>query len=212
MNLPDSTHNPSAESSLSSPAPVVPNPPGADAGALRMRQPESPLCEDTPGTSAALIASAGLALSAVLASCKKEDNLLFELQPVELYSSAAEKDKLKSNEQFISILYTNLFQQALSSNQVFAINQCLESIGDKELAREVLISNFFNDDGVIMPSTGEMNADLDVFIDNSYKRFFVRLPTVAERTWLRNFIENNPYMTPELVYFSFALSNEYLYY
>ena len=56
------------------------------------------------------------------------------------------------------------------------------------------------------------DADIDAFIDETYARFFVRLPTEAERTYVRNFIQGNPYMTPELVYFSFALSDEYMYY
>jgi hypothetical protein len=173
---------------------------------------EVPTCEAPHGSSGALIAGVSAAFAAVLASCRKDPEVLYELNPVTLYSSAAEKDKLKSTEQFISILYTNLFQQALSSNQVFELTQCLESIGDKELAREVVISNFFNADGVVMPTLEQMNADINTFIDNTYKRFFVRMPAESERTWLRNFIQNNPYMTPELVYFSFALSNEYLYY
>jgi len=169
-------------------------------------------CE-APGTDSGVkIAAAATTIAAILSSCRKDPNVLFEMTPVSLYGSAAEKDKLKSNEQFVSILYTNLFQQALGSNQTFELTQCMESIGDKELAREVIISNFFNAAGVIMPTVQEMLSDLDTFIDNSYKRFYVRLPTEGERTWLRNFIQNNPYMTPELVYFSFALSNEYLYY
>ena len=33
---------------------------------------------------------------------------------------------------------------ALSANEVYQLPQCIESIGDKELAREVIISNFMN--------------------------------------------------------------------
>jgi|GEM_PF-280288 len=157
-------------------------------------------------------AVAGLTATALLASCKKEEDLLFEVNTVGLYSSAAEKDKMKSNEQYVSILYTNLFQQAISSSDVFSIANCFDSIGDQELAREVLISNFFNDDGVQLPTIEEMNADIETFIVDTFKRFFVRIPTEAEKTWVKNFITSNPYMTPELVYFSFALTNEYLFY
>jgi hypothetical protein len=173
---------------------------------------EIPSCEARSEVTGTAIAAAGLAISSVLASCRKEQNVMFELEPVTLYSSAAEKDREKSIAQFISILYTNLFQQALSSNQVFELTQCIESIGDKELAREVIISNFFNAPGVQMPSADEMLSDLNAFIDDTYKRFLIRMPNEAERTWMRNFIQNNPFMTPELVYFAFALSNEYLYY
>jgi hypothetical protein len=155
---------------------------------------------------------AAAVLTAGLASCRKDNDALFEVNPVPLGGDAALKDKLKTNEQFVSILYTNLFQTGISSNRVFELNQCLDSIGDQELAREVLISNFFNDPNVQMPTTEQMNADVDAFIEDTYSRFFVRTPTEAEKTWVKNFIESNPFMSPELVYFSFALSNEYLYY
>jgi hypothetical protein len=169
-------------------------------------------CEEhteMPGTA---VAVGTLAATLALASCKKDEETLFEINDVALYGSAAEKDKQKTNQQYVSILYTNLFQTALSGNDVFNLNNCFLSIGDQELAREVLISNYFNQEGVQLPTIEEMNADIDAFIEDTYKRFFVRYPTEAEKTWIKNFIQGNPFMTPELVFFSFALSNEYLFY
>lgn len=150
--------------------------------------------------------------SAVMAGCKKEPEPLFVLNEVALYPSAAGKEKLKTNEQYVAILYANLFQTALSANDIFSINTCIESIGDKELAREVIISNFMNKPEVLIPSVEGMNADIDAFIEDTYVRFFVRYPTEAEKLWMKNYITTNPYVTPEIVYFSFALSNEYMYY
>lgn len=163
-----------------------------------------------PGVLASVAALA--AVSTLLASCKKDPEVLFELNNVELYPSAADKKKLKSNQQFVSILYTNLFQTAISGNNVFELDALFRSIGDQDVAKEVLISNFFNQQGVQLPSSTEMNADIDAFVVETYKRFFVREPSVAEKTWVKNFIQNNPYMNPELVFFAFALSNEYQYY
>jgi len=151
--------------------------------------------------------------SLLLSSCKKEiDPDRFEVNPVELYSSIGEKTKVKSREQYVSILYTNLFQQALSGNRLIEMIDCLESIGDKELGREVLISNFMNKPGVLLPSDSLMRANPEAFVSDTYERFFVREPSQAEISWFKNFIESNPQLTPELVYFAFALSNEYLYY
>lgn len=152
------------------------------------------------------------ALTCMLFSCKPEPEASFILNDVELYPSNAGKTKEKTNEQFVAILHANLFQTALSANDVYDVNRCIESIGDKELAREVIISNFMNDPAVQLPSVEEMNADIDQFIEDTYVRFYVRYPTEAEKTYLRNFIQNNPYVTPEIVYFSFALSDEYMYY
>ncbi len=173
-------------------------------------QVDTSLNENKKGSGAGLMIATLAA--GVFSGCKKDADYLYELNPVTLYNGSAEKDKFKSNEQYVSILFTNLFQTAISTEAVFELNQCLTSIGDQELAREVLISNFFNEPGVLLPTVEEMNSDVEAFIEDTYKRFFVRIPSEAEKTWVRNFIQSNPYMTPELVYFSFALSNEYLYY
>lgn len=154
-----------------------------------------------------------LAVAVLLFSCKREPvEPHFELNGYDLYPATAGKDKLKTNEQFVAILHANLFQTALSANDIFDLNNCIESIGDKELAREVVISNFMNKEGVQIPTVEEMNVDIDQFIIDTYIRFFVRIPTEAEKTYLRNYIQSNAFMTPELVYFSFALSNEYMFY
>jgi hypothetical protein len=155
-----------------------------------------------------------LALGFVLLSfngCKKDPSL-FEVNSLDVLPPNAGKTKLKTNEQYVAILYANLFQTALSANQIFRISECIQSIGDKEIAREVIISNFMNKPGVIMPTEAEMRGNLDIFITETYVRFLVRNPTEAEKVWFTNFIEGDPNVNPELVYFSFALCNEYMYY
>jgi len=152
-------------------------------------------------------------ISISLFSCKKEtEQDQYEVNQVSLYPSIGAKNKLKTQEQYVSILYTNLFQQALSGNRLVEITDCLESIGDKELGREVLISNFMNRPEVILPTDSIMHAQPEQFILDTYERFYVRRPSEAEKTWFLNFINGHPQITPELIYFSFALSNEYLYY
>ena len=64
----------------------------------------------------------------------------------------------------------------------------------------------------IIPDDQEMRDDLDKFVKDTYKRFLVRDPSEAELEFFKNFIAANPKVTPELVYMSFALSDEYLYY
>jgi hypothetical protein len=144
--------------------------------------------------------------------CRPDPQTHFELNGIEVSTQTAVKDRLKSPEQWVSIVYTNLFQAALPANELFDVSQVFSSIGDQEIAREVLLSNFFNSDEVQLPTPEEMQANPDAFIDATYLRFFVRLPTAAERTYVRNFLDNHPGITPELVYMSFALSEEYLYY
>jgi hypothetical protein len=155
------------------------------------------------------LALAGLMLAM---GCRPEPDVRFELNGIEVSPQSAVKDRLKSPEQWISIVHTNLFQTAMPANELFDVTEVFSSIGDQEIAREVLLSNFFNEPDVTLPTMEALQADPDAFIDETYVRFFVRLPSVAERTYLRNFIDNHPGMTPELIYMSFALSEEYLYY
>ncbi len=126
------------------------------------------------------------------------------------------KTKQKTNEQYVAILHANLFQTALSANQIFDISQCMESIGDQQLAREVVVSNFMNQPGTIIPTKLQMASDLNKFIVDTYNRFLVRNPTEAEKTHFNNFltahISPTDTILPELVYVSFAMSNEYMYY
>lgn len=158
-----------------------------------------------------------LALSvAFVSGCKKDKDKMFDVNEVPILPPTAGKTKLKTNEQYVAILHANLFQTALSANQIYDISQCMLSIGDQELAREVVISNFMNKSNTIIPSKADMLGNLDNFIVETYNRFLVRNPTEAEKTYFRNFITARTTPTdtilPELVYFSFALSNEYMFY
>lgn len=151
-----------------------------------------------------------LLAAAVLSACSKEP--IYELTDVGVLPPSANKDQPKTNEQYVSILYANLFQDGLNANEVYGIGQCIESIGDKELAREVIISNFMNRPDVLLPTDSAMRADIDAFVIDTYRRFLVRDPNEAERTWFRNYIEADPNVTPEIVYFSFAMCDEYCFY
>ncbi|MEM6345344.1 MAG: hypothetical protein AAF927_15740 [Bacteroidota bacterium] len=148
----------------------------------------------------------------LLISCQSNDTYFYEVNPLELPSSTANKNKAKSLDQYISILYANLFQDAISADELSEIHKVMESIGDKELAREVVISNLMNREGIMIPSDEEMRNDIDAFLMDTYKRFFVREPSEAEKTYMRSFINSNPDVTAELVYFSFAMSEEYQFY
>jgi hypothetical protein len=149
--------------------------------------------------------------SVLVSSCKKED-IIYDVNSVNAASYNANKNKLKSIPQYISILYANLFQKALSANELVEITNCIGSIGDKEVAHEIVLSNFMNKTGVTLPSDSLMRADINVFIEQTYKRFYVRDLTEAEREFFLNFFESHPNVSVEMVYSAFSLSNEYQFY
>ena len=152
-----------------------------------------------------------LIIFVLISSCRKDDPI-YGINQVESQSYNANKNKLKSPSQYISILYANLFQKALSPNELVEITRCIESVGDKGLVHEVIISNFMNKEGVAIPSDSLMRADLNLYIEDAYKRFFVRDITEAEREYFLNFFAAHPNVSSEMVYTAFSLSNEYQFY
>lgn len=147
-----------------------------------------------------------------LSACKKDIIADFEVIDKDVLDASLEKDKPKTNKQYISILYTTLFQRAISSNQLFQTERVIESFGDKALISEVIISNYMNSSSVDLPSDSLMKADPDQFIKDTYKLFFVRIPSELEVSFFREYFEANPNVTVELVYTAFASCDEYQFY
>ena len=148
----------------------------------------------------------------VLAGCKKDEPIKYGLKSTDILTPSVNKDKQKTPAQYIAVLYVNLFQQAISTADQVEIERLLRSIGDKRLAYELIISSYMNDPQVILPAYTDMRANLDQFIIDTYERFYVRPPTQLEQEYMKNYLENNTDITPELVYFAFAISDESFFY
>jgi hypothetical protein len=154
-----------------------------------------------------------IAVSISFSSCKKKEiSYEYGVNPEAVLPNNIEKTHLKTTDQFVAILYTNLFQKSLSASQLFQISQCFDSVGDQILARQLIIANFLGKSGVILPTDAQMKADIPKFIEETFIKFYIRKPTEAEKTYLTQMITSDPKITAELVYFSFALSDEYMYY
>ncbi len=154
-------------------------------------------------------------------ACKKEtsvtkqtvvDNYIYGVNGENLYQSNVEKNKQKTAEQYISILYANLFQNSVPQEDLIELAELRVSIGDKQAADELILNNFVNSGNVTIPSDSEMRADIDKFIEETYLRFFLRKPNAYETFELKKEIEDDADLTPELIYQAFALSNEYKFY
>jgi len=143
-------------------------------------------------------------------SCQKQTE--YGIVPLDVSPVGTLKTKQKTIPQYLAILYANLFQTALSPRQAVELTDLVTSIGDKQVAYEMLVSGFLSDPNVVVPSNTEMRADVNAFVQEMYRRFYVRTPTQAELTYVVNFIESNNNLTPENLYFSFTLSDEYYFY
>ena len=140
------------------------------------------------------------------------DNVIYDIDTMYIYSSAFEKTKQKSDKQYISILYADLFKQNIPSKTLADLEQLKLANGDKNMANELIISSFMNTPGVQIPTDASMRANIDAFINDTFIRFYQRKPTEYERYFLKDLITKDTGITPELIYFGFAVSNEYLFY
>tara|TARA_R110001592_G_scaffold359340_3_gene665738 strand:+ start:103035 stop:103553 length:519 start_codon:yes stop_codon:yes gene_type:complete len=153
----------------------------------------------------------------ILVACKKEtSNTVYELEDISALPASAGKIKLKSEEQYVAVLYANFFQKAISIDRLKQTTDAIYSVGDKQLAYEMVVSNFMNDTDINIPSDSVLTfgseAELEEFLNETYKRFYVRPISEAEKQWFKNYLTNNKDVTVELIYAAFALSNEYQFY
>jgi hypothetical protein len=158
-----------------------------------------------------ILLTVGITGMLMYTSCK-ESYVVYGVEDLEITPVNAGKDKAKSDAQYISVLYTNMFQAAIGPNQMLQAQNAIESIGDKQVAYDILVSKYMNDPDVKLPTNASMREDPETFVRNTYKRFLIRQPTEAELQWMINYIVSRPSLTSELVYFSFATSNEHFHY
>ena len=151
---------------------------------------------------------------ALFFSCKqdKEYQYVFEVNEENLYQSNVEKTKQKTAQQYISILYSNLFSTTLPQQDLSELAEVRLAIGDKQMADELILNDFVNSGSAGIPTNSEMRDDIEQFIEDTYIRFFLRKPTPYEVFELKQEIEADQDLTPELIYQAFALSNEYKFY
>jgi len=147
----------------------------------------------------------------LVSSCT-EETVIYDVNPITVTSNNGGKTKEKSTEQFLNVAYANIYQTALSPSELVELTNIVNSIGDKQVAYETIIAKMMSDPDVVLPSTDSMRSDLAIFITETYKRFYVRNPTEAEKTWWVNYLTTRTNLTAEHVYYAFATSNEYSFY
>ena len=83
---------------------------------------------------------------------------------------------------------------------------------DKKLMEDLIIRNFLKSPQIIIPSVSDMNSNKESFIKNTYKKFLNREPNEMELWQFEKTLDEDPSITPEMVYYSFLTSNEYRHY
>ncbi len=148
----------------------------------------------------------------VLSGCKKEEIYTYGVDEVTVQQPGASKPTVKSDFELISIAYTDLFGTTIPPDKLQDAAVSYQAFGDKRLIIDMLILNYLNDPAVVIPSDASMRADLDGFVDATFRKFFVRNPSAFERWYVADLIAKDPALTPDLVYYAFMTSNEYRFY
>lgn len=154
-----------------------------------------------------------LILIPLLFACKDPDPVfVYEVNEVEVNQAGLNKNNLKNDLEFISLAYSDIFGTTVTEQILNQLVTAYNSIGDKTLIADYIIKNMLNAPGAQIPSAQDMRSDVGLFINDTYKKFYVREPNEYERWYFSQLIDQDPDMTPELIYYSFLTSDEYRYY
>lgn len=144
-----------------------------------------------------------------LGGCQPDKAYVFEVNPVEVSQIGVDKNNLKSDLEFLSLAFSDLFGESISQEVLANMVNAYTSLGDKQLMADLIIRNMLQRPEADVPTDQEMRQDIDLFVENTYKKFYVRTPGEYERWYFKNLIENDPEITPEMIYYSFLSSDEY---
>ena len=120
----------------------------------------------------------------VLSSCKRDPSYIFEVNDVDVSASTGEKNRLKTDIEFVSIAHTDIFGSNISSNDLDNIT----------------------------PIDKSSKTSIESFVIDTYMKLYNREPDAFEKWYLSDLIHNNDVINAEIVYFSMMTANEYRYY
>lgn len=159
-------------------------------------------------------------------SCKKEEiqqkiihknihlqaEYIYDLGNIQLYQEGIEKPNIKTLQEFASIAYAELFGTTIPAQKIMELSLAYVSFGDKKMVEDLIVRNFLNLPGLQIPSATDMNNDLDLFLHNTYRKFFTREPNAFELWQWKSYLTDHPSVTPTMVYYTFMTADEYRYY
>ena len=135
------------------------------------------------------------------------------MNDVTIEQNTSNKDHLKTNIEFISIAYSDIFGTIISTSKLSDLTQTYNAFGDKYMIEAMVIKNFLNEPNNTIPDIDRTsNASIEVFVNNMYKKLFNRNPDEYELWFISDMIAKDTDLSAELVYYSLMTSNEYRYY
>lgn len=154
-----------------------------------------------------------LLIALTFTACKRDPSYIFEVDDVAVTQSAGEKNRLKTDIEFVSIAYADIFGASISQNDLEEIVTTYKSFGDKSLVIEMIIRKFIDEGGSsIQAINRSSNENIELFVSETYKKLYNREPDAYEKWYLSELISNESDIDAELVYYSLMTANEYRYY
>lgn len=150
----------------------------------------------------------------VFSSCSNDDPyFIFEVDKVEVEQTNADKNRLKTDIEFVSIAFNDLYGTNIPQNQLEEIITSYKSFGDKSLVIELIIKKFILDEGSAIPNLLRISREsVELFVVEAYEKLYNRTPNTFEMWHMTELIMNNSSVDAEMVYFSMMTANEYRYY
>jgi hypothetical protein len=155
-----------------------------------------------------------LILVLFISACKKDDpTYLFEVDNIQVKPNSANKDRLKTDIEFISIAYNDLYGANISQSELDEIIRSYQSFGDKSLVIELIIKKFvFSSQSNITTIDRSSDATIEAFVQESYEKIYNRTPNSFEKWYLTDFLKSNEDINSQTFYYSIMTANEYRYY
>jgi hypothetical protein len=149
-----------------------------------------------------------------ISACQEEDpSYLFEVENVQVKPSSANKDRLKTDIEFVSIAYNDLFGTNISQSELDNVITTYQSFGDKSLVIELIIRKFvFSDQSNISQIDRSSDASIEAFVQQAYEKVYNRTPNSFEKWYLTDFLKSNENVNSQLFYYAIMTANEYRYY
>lgn len=91
-------------------------------------------------------------LLAVASSCTKEKEYIYEVNPVQVQSAGGGKNTPKTNAEFITIAYADLFGTQIPQQGLLRLSILYDAMGDKKLIEDRILLNMLSQSNVQIPS------------------------------------------------------------
>jgi hypothetical protein len=159
------------------------------------------------------IALFALCLCTLTVACSKTQVFdVYEIDAVNADPGGSSKVNLKSDIEFVSIVYSDLFEAQITVDELNTLIEAYKSLGDRNVIIDRIIRAYLNEPTVAKPTNVAMRANVTQFIRDSFKRFLVREPDELELWFWNKEIAADTAMTVEQVYYVLLTTEEYKYY